>query len=233
MNTNWKKCYGEHKINRTIDWRRKKSWETKRERKSFLEVKARYDKMKRRKYYRQNFLRFFFLLSLYLTLTVFFVRSWLFPQLYWYSISFFFTSASYFHVRSFAVYSVLFAFHCALSYLFLIVSSPWNVLLTFSDFSLYSFFFLLFSLSVSFTLFHCCLTFLCCVRCTSQHKTNTHRKVLNFIQDFYLIRITYISNSSSLFFTLYFDSVLPSFSVRNVLRETLSTKRKIWNRMRF
>lgn len=52
--------------------------------------------------------------------------------------------------------------HCALSYLSLIVSSPWNVLLTFSVFFSFS----LYSLSLSFTM----ARYFSCVRCTSQHK---------------------------------------------------------------
>lgn len=119
----------------------------------------------------------------------------------------------------FVVCLVLFAFHCALSYLFLILSSPWNVLLTFPFFFLR---FFSFSFSFSFSLPHslpytvrrrwwwwCGVVWYGsdggsggnarALYISAQTNIHTHRKVLNFIQDFYLIRITYISNSSFCF----------------------------------
>lgn len=111
-------------------------------------------------------------------------------------LSFNFSTSSSYFCTSFVVCLVLFAFHCALSYHFLILSSPCNVLLTFSVFfSFFSFFF-------SFSLFtiHCLIVrrlrddnglvvrvvvaaaavvaaatataiiLLLCARCTFQHK---------------------------------------------------------------
>lgn len=146
--------------NQQNDWLRKriKKVEKQSERKSFLEVKAKYDtqnEKKETKYYTDKTFCDFFPLNTMIFFSSFFA---LYINVF-FSLVLYCCLSCYCFIRC---CSVLFAFHCALFYLFflLIVSSPWNVLLTFSV--------------------------LCCTQ-----QTNTHRKVLNFIQDFYLIRITY------------------------------------------
>lgn len=168
--------------NQQIDWlAQKKSWKTKQERKSFLEVKAKYDKMKRRKYYRQNFFSAIFPFLSYSRCRF---RSWLFLYFYWYSF-FFFAPSSYFST------SVLFAFHSLALCAFVSFLDCKFAVECFADFFCFLFLLPLFS----FSLFHYGSLFqLCALHISAQ--TNTHRKVLNFIQDFYLIRITYISNNS-------------------------------------
>lgn len=126
-----KKCH-EEQTKRLTD-AQKKSWKTKQERKSFLDVKAKYDKMKRRKYYRQNFFRIFscvFVVPLSHSWCRFY--SWLFLYLF----RIFFRLCCRIFVRFFfcCVFGFVCISLCAFSYPFLVFSSQCNVLLTFSDF---------------------------------------------------------------------------------------------------
>lgn len=99
--------------------------------------------------------------------------------------SFFFAPSSYFST------SVLFAFHSLALCAFVSFLDCKFAVECFADFFCFLFLLPLFS----FSLFHYGSLFqLCALHISAQ--TNTHRKVLNFIQDFYLIRITYISNNS-------------------------------------